>query len=185
MATFQHGRALLAPLHQMLDRLRLTAALSCLLASQAVVVLWIHSSRWQDTLYYVPPHGSRIYRIDTYSDTMFIGRGAWLPGFAQPGFSLSADPVLDDRVEGTFLGFKLEKGPGYYGAYIPFWLAAALPAVVAALLASEQLRRFNLRTLLIATTLAALTLGAGQAAKSMTTEFHWCPWSLERPIKSD
>jgi hypothetical protein len=169
----------------MLDRLRLTAALSCLLASQAVVVLWIHSSRWQDTLYYVPPHGSRIYRIDTYSDTMFIGRGAWLPGFAQPGFSLSADPVLDDRVEGTFLGFKLEKGPGYYGAYIPFWLAAALPAVVAALLASEQLRRFNLRTLLIATTLAALTLGAGQAAKNMTTEFYWCPWSLERPIKSD
>ena len=49
----------------------------------------------------------------------------------------------------------------------------------------DGLRRFNLRMLLIATTLAALTLGAGQAAKNMTTEFYWCPWSLERPIKSD
>lgn len=150
----------------MLRRLKL-AALSCLLASLAVVVLWIHSSRWRDTLYYVPPHGSRIYRIDTYPATMFIGRGAWLPGFAQPAFSLSADPASDDRVEGTFLGFKLAPGPGYYGAYVPFWLAAALPAVVAALLAREHLRRFNLRTLLIATTLAALTLGAGRAASSI------------------
>ena len=35
--------------------------------------------------------------------------------------------------------------------------------------------------LLIATTLAALALGARQAAKNMTTEFHWCPWSLNAP----
>lgn len=154
------GIKLMRPKHllaKMLRRLRLTAALSCLVASLAVVVLWIHSSRWQDTLYYVPPHGSRIYRIDTYPDTMFIGVGSWSPGFAQPGFSLSADPASDDRVEGTFLGFKLATGPGYYGAYVPFWLAAGLPAVVAALLARDQLRRFNLRTLLIATTLAAFT----------------------------
>lgn len=116
---------------------------------------------------------------------MFIGIGGWSPGFAQPAFSLSADSVSDDRVAGTLFGFKLATGPGYYGAYIPFWLAAALPVVVAALLAREQLRRFNLRTLLIATTLAALTLGVGQAVKNMTTEFYWCPWSLERPIKSE
>ena len=116
---------------------------------------------------------------------MFIGVGGWSPGFAQPAFSLSADPVADDRVEGTFLGFKLVTGPGYYGAYVPFWLAAALPAAVAALLAREQLRRFNLRTLLIATTLAALTLGASQAVRSRTSEFHWLLWSLERPIKSE
>jgi hypothetical protein len=74
------------------------------------------------------------------------------------------------------LGFKLIEGR--YAAYIPFWLAAAL-------LARDWLRRFNLRTLLIATTLAALTLAACQAAKNMTTEFYWCPWSLERPVKSD
>lgn len=168
----------------MLRRLRLAAALACLLAALAVV-LWIHSSRWQDTLYYVPPHGSRIYRVDAYPDTIFIGVGGWSPGFAQPAFSLSAGPASDERVEGTFLGFKLVPGPAYYGAYVPFWLAAGLPAAIAALLAREQLRRFNLRTLLIATTLAALTLGAGQAARSMTTEFHWCPWSLEHPIKSE
>ena len=119
----------------MLNRLKLAAALACLLASLTVVILWIHSSRWQDTLYYVPPHGSRIYRIDTYPDTMFIGVGGWSPGFAQPGLSFSADPAPTEPIAGTFLGFKLEKGPGYYGAYVPFWLAAALPAVVAATLA--------------------------------------------------
>lgn len=177
------SQPLVIPTRQMLRRLKLAAALACLFASLAIVVLWIHSSRWQDTLYYVPPHGSRIYRIDTYPGTMYVGAGGWSPGFAQPGLSFSADPAPSEPIAGTFLGFKLVEGR--YAAYIPFWLAAALPAVVAALLAREQLRRFNLRTLLIAATLAALTLGAGHAAKSMTTEFYWCPWSLERPIKSD
>ena len=60
---------------QILRRLKLAAALACLLAALTVVVLWIHSSRWQDTLYYVPPHGSRIYRIDTYPGTMYVGAG--------------------------------------------------------------------------------------------------------------
>ena len=77
----------------MLRHLRLAAAAACLLASLAVVVLWIHSSRWLDTLYYVPPHGSRIYRVDTNPETMFIGVGSWSPGFAQPGLSFSADPA--------------------------------------------------------------------------------------------
>jgi hypothetical protein len=75
----------------MLRHLRPAASIACLLAAALFVVMWMRSQRWQDTLYYVPPHGSRIYRIDTYVGRAYVGVGAWIPGFAEPALRLSGE----------------------------------------------------------------------------------------------
>jgi hypothetical protein len=137
--------------------------------------MWMRSQRWQDTLYYVPPHGSRIYRIDTYVGRAYVGIGAWIPGFAEPALSLSGElhePWMNSPDVG-FFGLKLSSSAAYSGAYLPYWLLTALCGSIFTILNVTRLTRFGLKGLLIATTLTALVLGLSVAATAATTAFYW------------
>jgi hypothetical protein len=57
------------------------------------------------------------------------------------------------------LGFGFNRFPGGWALVVPFWFPVTLAASLTALLGMESRWRFSLRTLLIAITLVALTLG--------------------------
>jgi hypothetical protein len=161
----------------MLRHLRSVASIASLCACAFFVVMWMRSQQWQDTLYYVPSHGSRIYRIDTYVGRAYVGVGAWIPAFAEPALSLSSDLHASEPatipIHAGFFGLKWSSSAAYTGAYLPYWLLTLLSGAIFASLNVSQLTRFGLKRLLIATALAACVLGLGAAATTSTTAFHW------------
>ena len=140
-----------------------------------LIILWIRSGMWQDTLYYVPAHGSRIYRVDTYSGRAYIGIGAWIPGFAEPALCVSGELLAPSArvVDSGLLGFELSKSAAYSGVFLPYWLITLLIGATAVVLGAAPRWRFSLKHWLIAATLLALVLGVSIFATRSTDEFYW------------
>jgi hypothetical protein len=161
----------------MLRHLRTAAALAFKFACALAIVMWMRSQRWQDTLYYVPSHGSRIYRIDTYVGRAYIGRGAWIPGFAVPALSLSGELHEDEATgaqpENGFFGLKRGVNEAYTGIYVPYWLLTLLFGSMAVALEVKRITRFGLKQLFVATTFVAIVLGVGLAVTRSGSAFYW------------
>jgi len=165
----------------MLHLLKQSAAIAAIGACALFIVLWIRSQVWQDTIYYVPSHMSRVHRVDTMVGRMIISFGAWTSPVFEPGLLVSGEH-RDPRHEGTdfmrgFFGLAfMRSAGGSLLASLPYWFLTSLTAAVALPLNATHLRRFGLRHLFVAFTLVATTLGLGLFATKSTTQFLWLIW---------
>jgi hypothetical protein len=151
-------------------KLRIAWAVFWGLACVLLIVLWVRSYQVWDS-----PFGPLLKRWELQFNSV---RGYLLTGirFAPSNAShewkwrtFHADRFTDQQISGSIvwkfnrsisaLGFGAVQTNQSWHVYVPYW-ALALCAVGASLLPIHWFARFNLRTLLIATTLVAVVLGA-------------------------
>jgi hypothetical protein len=139
-------------------KLRIAWSVGCGIACVLLIVLWVRSYWWQDILRKGIP---AISNSGFYSGlgTLKIGfRWQPLDPIFQPPPTLETHPftpALLAKVAGTG-GFGTHRTRSTLTIRFPHWFAVFVIGVVAAV---PWVRRFTLRTLLIATTLAAMVLG--------------------------
>ena len=132
-------------------KLRIAWSVFCGLACVLLVVLWVRSYTWWDN---VDSGGG--HSIDSFGGRLLIDEEI---GFSQPDWtaSLVSGPILGSTIEwSTFpTAGTITRGTG---TAIPDWLLVLTSGVFAA---APWLRwHYSLRTLLIATALVAVVLGA-------------------------
>jgi hypothetical protein len=164
----------------MLRVLKQSAAIASILACALSVVLWMRSQAWQDTIYYVPSHMSRVHRVDTMVGRVIVSFGGWTTPVFESGLVMHGERHNPDLLGADFMpgffGLAFMRSAGSFLVSLPYWFLTLLTAVVAVLLNAKQLRRFGLRQLFVACTLVAVTLGLGIFATKSTTEFMWLIW---------
>jgi hypothetical protein len=76
-------------------------------------------------------------------------------------------PATDKSQPGatSYFGFSFRKAHNAVALLIPYWCVILISGAAAAILATRKHLRFSLRTMLIATTLVAVTLGMVAAVK--------------------
>jgi hypothetical protein len=135
------------------------------LACVLLIVLWVRSYWWHDQPLVRLSHGYALL-----GDSMLKRVTFYLYRFEEEPMPLSVEfttEAIEDDVPADLWG-----GPAFYVAtnadragtvrilYMPHWFPTLIFATLAILPWARQLRtRFSLRTLLIATTLAAMVLG--------------------------
>lgn len=160
----------------MLPRLRLTVAVTCLLATACFAILWMRSLRQWDNILYVGAslgmleagssdgmlslchaHGTE-YQSTEGSDRIGI---YWM--------TTSRDRINPARVP-LWRWARLDRDLESYGVFIPFWLLILVSGGVGIALSIRRPFRFSLRTLAIGATFIALTLGLGVAASRLNLD---------------
>jgi hypothetical protein len=148
-------------------KLRIAFSTTCGIVCLLLIALWVRS--W-----------SRLDRFDAPIGRLLPGstiavasvRGVLMVGIQQKLHAAYPDPRLAWRVSsgpidqaaiehlkpGSF-GFKVIRSKRENGIQLPYWFVAAVPATCAAMPWIRWSRRFSLRTLLIAATLVAVSLG--------------------------
>jgi hypothetical protein len=151
-------------------KLRIAFSATCLIACVLLIVLWVRSYWWSDDLFIRLPNPQRKFVIHSilggtvwYSNERSARASAWTHKYWGVESDSVAALTKDLTVSRTDNLFRIE----VYSSPMPsFSRLVALPhwlfvAVFAALATAPWLRwRFSLRTLLIATTLVAVILGA-------------------------
>jgi hypothetical protein len=122
-------------------------------------VLWVRSY-WQ--VEHIFWNGrAKYFGISIYPGEVTLERADTI--FMPLGWSRVVFPIRDndwtsDDEPRTVLGFGWEAEDNSKTAYIPFWFLT-LTGIALAILPAAAVKRFSLRTLLIATTLFAVVLG--------------------------
>jgi hypothetical protein len=117
-----------------------------------LVVLWVRSYRWEDQVFH--PIGARSLFFCSINGQLMIGipgQADWSTAYATGWTGWSYD--LEQIGPVPYRGFELTG----YGYIAPYWFHVLIVAAIA--VTSWIHWRFNLRTLLIATTLVAVVLG--------------------------
>jgi hypothetical protein len=138
-------------------KLRIVWSASWVIVCLLLVALWVRSySRCDIAIAQLSAKWVGV--VSTYPGGFVIQR--YTPNNGSRGFSShDADQVYHAPPYVSALGFGLLATGGRQGVYIPFWSLVLSAAVVAVIDPSRWTWRFSLRTLLFATTLAALMLG--------------------------
>src|SRR3954451_23946693 len=146
----------------MFDVLKQSAAIAATVACGLSIVLWMRSQVWQDTIYYVPSHMSRVHRVDTMVGRVIIKFGGWTDPVFESGLLISGEKHDPDRLGADFMsgffGLAFMRSAGSYLASLPYWFLTLFTAAAAILLNAKHLRRFTLKHLFVASTLVAVTL---------------------------
>lgn len=155
----------------MLQKLKRTVAVICLLATACFVVLWMRSVKQWDNVLYV---GTSLGMLDAgSSDGMLALSHAHSIEYQRPegsddlGIHLMTTARLGVEVP-LLRGPRLHSDKWSNSFFIPFWLLIVISGGVATLLIVRRPFRFSLRTLAITATLIVLTLGLGVAASRLT-----------------
>ena len=152
----------------MLHKLKRTLAVTCLLATAVLVILWMRSySRWDYVGYEEP---EQIYSLASRDGIVeFVDGAPWIDSDDAKGYYVTS--ILRP---GHFKHEQFFRTPIYHPhelgliIHLPYWLAGSITAVVATLMLLRKPVRFSLRTLAIAATLIVLALGMGVAASRLT-----------------
>ena len=144
---------------RILKCLRIAVTTLSLTACVLLVTLWIRSYWYVEHIFWngkAKYFGISIYPGEVTiesNDTIFMPLG-----WSRVVFPIRGnDSTLEDGPR-TVLGFGWQAEDNSKTAYIPFWFLT-LTSIVFAILPSTAVKRFSLRTLLIATTLVAVVLG--------------------------
>ena len=150
--------------------LRIAFSVTCLIACVLLIALWVRSYWWVDAVA-VPISSSDNLGCWSVEGTVAAYHATHNPGFFKGRWIILRHHIVNRRV----LDERPQVRSGYHGPigfgvmqsripYAPHWF---LVFMVGMLAAAPWIRwRFSLRTLLIATTLIALVLGAiGYAAR--------------------
>ena len=147
-------------------KLRIAWSVACGIACLLLIVLWVRSYWWEDTLR-VPYSVARVEYFFITSGHGLIYSVLYLYGSSEPGFGIETRAVegealfVDDSTPlRDWHWFRVVHWQKFTVLYMPHWF----PVLVAATLASvpwiHKLRfSFSLRALLIATTVVAVALG--------------------------
>jgi hypothetical protein len=148
----------------MLRRLQITFSVTCGVICLLLIVLWVRSY-WRCDI----AMGQSSTSIRSYFVLGSV-RGFLAIG-AEPGFSSlrkvtdwdfdSYPPDYHERLpEPTYLGFHFARYASHSVLFVPYWFPVVMTVSWAVIPWVPWSRRFSIRTLLIATTLLALMLGA-------------------------
>ena len=157
-----------------LRKLRIAWSVFCGLACVLLIVLWVRSYWWTDSIWrYTPTSGTR---IDSLYGKIII-KVASVAG-AVPAVEVDANSYKNSLPTETafirmkfYVGFLRRPEPNGFDLFIPYWSPVSAFATVGTL--SWIPWRFSLRTLLIATTLTAAVLGF--APRAMMQRFALSP----------
>ena len=155
----------------MLKYLRIAVTALSVTACVLLVALWVDSFWWLHSL------NTRYYRLQVTVatlrgvvginvDTNQTSSGPGTPPQVYWRFSTFPSSernygLVTDRLRViSFLEFRWVHDKSIYEADVPFWFLTLLTAAISPLPLLRWKRRFSLRTLLIATTLVAVALGA-------------------------
>ena len=140
----------------------------------------MRSQVWQDTIYYVPSHMSRVHRVDTMVGRVIVKFGGWTSPVFESGLVVSGERHDPDHLGGDFMrgfyGLAFMRSAGSLLASLPYWFLTLLTATAAVFLNAKGLCRFGLKHAFFAITLVAVTLGLGIFATKSTTQFLWHIW---------
>jgi hypothetical protein len=140
----------------MLKYLRIVLTALCLTACVLLVALWVRSYRWTDVVTF------RTKDFDIGADSVAGGTGVYL--YVESGRAIERGFFYErhDQTDWPDMPppdrtwqFQVETTPYEIFASLPHWFYLALASMIAVV----PWVRFSLRTLLIATTLAAVGLG--------------------------
>lgn len=153
-------------------KLRIAFSVTCGIACVLLVVLWVRSYWWKDSLYINYYGGTdRITYTDVKSLRFFSTHGRigisnrqmrWAPRIVliRSRVSQPYREYQDDLGQtSTSAWFRLMHWRGFSELLVPYWGIVLTSGVLAAAPWIWWSRRFSLRTLLIATTLIAVVLG--------------------------
>jgi hypothetical protein len=140
-------------------KLRIAWSVGCAIACVLLIVLWVRSYSWVDTVYV--NIGVKAFKIESAKGSLILihnPNGPW-------GISSQTLDEWSSRRESLqmFMRSMYQKknapSPVATFATLPHWFPVLLSAVFAAVPWIRWSTRFTLRTLLIATTLVAMVLG--------------------------
>jgi hypothetical protein len=154
-------------------KLRIAWSVGCAIACVLLIVLWIHSYRYQD---YYAGWVSKSRSVSSLSENGWFEVGSTrfdiykmdesevgqLPAWEATSNLVEVDPIFGPPVgrphKWRWASFN-SRNKSYLQVWIPCWFPVVITAVVGGLPWLSKARRFSLRTLLIATTLVAVVLG--------------------------
>jgi hypothetical protein len=143
-------------------KLRIAFFTTCLIAGALLIVLWVRSIWWVDSVN-LPLWGNKLISVGTVSGTVGISYAISDCGLTYA--TMPADEYTKLRITSNLspispaLGHISTAGWGFE-MFIPDWfLLIAVMAMAAAPWTRRCSRQFSLRTLLIVTTLMAIALG--------------------------
>jgi hypothetical protein len=136
-------------------KLRIAWSVVCLIACVLLIVLWVRSYSYQQSLYAHFPVGGYLQITGCEGVIEIIVNDEKLP----PGLRFNDDAFRGRKVLPWSFGFtpRSRFGGWRIDCNVPYWFAVALG--VACSVVPWLPSRFKLRTLLIATTLVAVVLG--------------------------
>jgi hypothetical protein len=153
---------------------RIPLSIICLALLVGTVVLWVRSPRWMDacSCKYSSGNGRYIF-LSTFHGGVRFSTTEGLDPFSSMEFhSFKIDDdfmrrnVVTAQPNFRVLGFQGYIKPSHFSIVVPFWFLTVMFGAIAGL--PWYLRRlhfkFSLRTMLIATTVVALILGAAVLA---------------------
>ena len=137
-------------------KLRIAFSATCLIACVLLVVLWVRSYKYADIAHHAPMR----YEAISVRGRLKLSRLAVYLPVAQPVLSYPVGERLTDVIETHVIVLANPAGFGvvdHRSILLPHWFMVTVSAILAGL---PWVRRFTVRTLLIATTLVAVVLGA-------------------------
>jgi hypothetical protein len=142
-------------------KLRIAWSIFWGMAAVLLIVLWVRSYSWHDTIIY--QEGARTTAAGWNKGELFFLTNL-LPDILHitlpKSFKIQhEEPDYEHTFEDAHLGFQLTSMPGGLFLLVPFWFAIIGSMVCSAMPQVRWSNRFSLRTLLIATTLIAVVLG--------------------------
>jgi hypothetical protein len=142
-------------------KLRIAWSVMCGISSVLLIVLWVRSYSWHDTVMF--EKATRTTAAGWNRGELFFVTSV-LP--ENINFTFPTDfrfqheePDYEHPIGDAHLGFQLTSMPGGLFLLVPFWFATIGSIVCSAVPRLRWSKRFSLRTLLIATTLVAVGLG--------------------------
>jgi hypothetical protein len=144
-------------------KLRIAWSVGCCVAALLITVWWVRSYSWYDTGY-CPLRSPDMLIVTSWRGGLYVYAGRDVPyrtGWFPTGWgkeSTSYIHIVPSTVRAPNWNYEADS----YGVHIlfPLWFAALFPwALAAAPWIGFFSYRFSLRTLLIATTVVAVTLG--------------------------
>jgi hypothetical protein len=149
--------------------IKITWTVICGIACLLLIVLWVRSYWWGDSLTVNQSNTSYFGLVSMSTDTIFVssrGRvgGIWngASGLLTPSWKFTGGPITVEDDEPGILGFSFTNAPLGLGRNfsVPYWFLVVISAAIGGVSWLPWWpNRFSLRTLLIATTLVAVVLG--------------------------
>ena len=140
--------------------LRIAFSATCLIACVLLIVLWVRSYWRNDIIGYRGPSittsAASEFGSLSFSRIYQTGESVWFT-YLEP---VDRDESDYSPIALLFMFGYVHRAPNNsLGIYFPHWAPALLAAILAGIPWATVLRRFSLRTLLIATTIIAVVLG--------------------------
>ena len=144
-------------------KLRISFSIACGFACVLLIALWVRSY-WR-VEHFLWNRTTQTFCVSIYPGQVALGNTngpVMMPmGWSHVVFRHSGDNSISDDEPTTILGFGWETDDDSIYVYIPFWFLTLTCTVFTwlAIVSPFPVKRFSLRTLLIATTLVAVVLG--------------------------